>query len=84
MEAKLYYTPPADHLFDEVRAKSIELWREVANNQSYMQEKVSAIEKIANVQDNFMYMVAMFDGRNQSRLADRLSEEARTGVCQDS
>jgi len=76
----LYYIPPADGLFDELKAKSIEIWSGMGSEPSYSQEKIGRIKDIKNVGDNFMYMVAMFDRFNQAKLADKLSPEARKAV----
>jgi hypothetical protein len=81
--AKLYYMPPSDELFEEVRKAAMELWKEVDTDNDkygYATEKINCIKDIKNVEDNFMYMVAMFDIYNQGKLADVLSEEAREAI----
>jgi hypothetical protein len=83
MTAELYYTPPTDEIFNEVKEKATELWREVDSDNDkygYATEKINRIKDIANVGDNFMYMVAMFDQGNQRMLADRLAEETRQAI----
>ena len=79
----IYYTPPTEELFMEVKEKAIELWHEVDTDNDkygYATEKVNQIKDIANVGDNFMYMVAMFDIYNQRLLAEKLSKEARLAI----
>lgn len=76
----LYYTPPEDSQFDELKEKAIEVWNTYDNQFGYVDEKVNAIEKIPNVQDNFTYIVAMFDMKNQRKLADKLSDETKLAV----
>lgn len=78
--AKLYYTPPAQDQFNELKEKAIEIWSTMGDEPSYSQEKIGRIKDIHNVGDNFMYMVAMFDIHNQLKLADMLSEETRYQV----
>ena len=83
MEAKLYYTAPVDFEFNELKAKAIELWREVDSDNDkygYASEKINAIKDIGNIKDNFMYMVAMFDYKNQTLLAEKLSATTRKAV----
>jgi len=80
MEQQLYYTPPPLKQFEELKAKAIELWNEVARTPNYAKEKVDAIKDMENIQDNFMHMVAMFDGGNQRKLAEKLSEETSRSV----
>ncbi|KKM18393.1 hypothetical protein LCGC14_1666210, partial [marine sediment metagenome] len=46
----------------------------------YADDKVGRIKDIKNIEDNFMYMVAMFDPSNQQILANKLSEGARFAV----
>lgn len=79
-DAKLYYTAPSDELFEELKQKAIEIWSGMGDEPSYSKEKVDRIRDIKNVQDNFMYMVAMFDQNNQAKLAGNLSAECRLAV----
>ena len=79
-ESKLYYTPPTDEQFNELKEKAIEVWRTYDNEFGYVDEKVGRIKDIQNIQDNFMYMVAMFDATNQGILAGKLSKETREAV----
>lgn len=76
----LYYTPPKDEQFEELKKEAITLWIDIADEPSYAEEKISSIKDLENIQDNFMYMVAMFDNNNQKKLADELSEETRLAV----
>ena len=76
----LYYTPPSDEVFEEMKAKSIALWNTYDNSYGYATEKVARIKYIHNVSDNFMYMLAMFDHVNQRKIKDELSEEAIAAI----
>lgn len=73
----LYYTPPDQKYFNEVKRKSIEIWRTYDDTFGYATGKIDKIKDLKNVGDNFMYMVAMFDIVNQLKLAINLSEECR-------
>jgi len=78
---KLYYTPPTDEQFNELKEKTIEVWKENHDNAyGYVTGKVNKIKDIKNIQDNFMYMVAMFDINNQALLSVKLSPETRKAV----
>lgn len=77
---KLYYTPPTDKQFNEIKEKVIELLCEVDSDNDaygYATSKIDRIKDIQNVSDNFMYIPAMFDIHNQERLVEKLSEETR-------
>lgn len=79
----LYYTPPSDEIFEEVRVKAMILWRVVDSDEDkygYASDKIARIKDIGNVGDNLMYIVAMFDIDNQSLLASGLSAEAREAI----
>lgn len=79
----LYYTPPLDDQFEEVKKEAINLWKEVDSDNDkygYASGKISQIKDIKNVLDNFMYMIAMFDIGNQTILAVRLSKETRLAI----
>ncbi len=77
---RLYYTPPSDMIFHEIKTKAIELWQTYDNEFGYVDEKLGTIKNITNLRDNFMYIVAMFDMQNQRKLADMLSEKAKEAV----
>ncbi len=83
MDAELYYTAPSDEVFEEVRDRAMELWKEVDTNNDkygYASGKIDRIKEIRNVGDNLMYMVAMFDYGNQRLLSQRLSDDARNNI----
>ncbi len=83
MTTKLYYTPPSQEIFDEVKAKAMELWKVVDSDNDkygYATEKIGRIKDLENVGDNLMFIVAMFDIYNQRLLANGLSEEARQAI----
>jgi len=77
---RLYYTPPTDEEFNELKERAIEIWSTMGDEPSYSQEKINGIKNIKNISDNFMYMVAMFDINNQSILAKKLSPKTRLSV----
>ena len=79
---ELYYTPPSKEIFEEVKTKAIELWIHKYSNSlgGYLEEKLDRIDNLENVQDNMMYIVAMFDLPNQKLLARELSKEAKQAI----
>ena len=79
-EAKLYYSAPTDEQFNELKEKAIIIWNKYDNQFGYVDEKVNRIKDLKNIQDNFMYIVAMFDCNNQRLLAISLSDETRKAV----
>lgn len=80
METKLYYTPPSDEVFKEVKEKSIEIWKDYDDTYGYATEKVDSIKGIANISDNFIHIVSKFDMSNQVKLSDLLSRDAKLAV----
>lgn len=78
--SKLYYTAPSDEAFEDMRKACIEVWGQYDNEFGYVDEKTSRIKEIGNVQDNFMYMLAMFDHINQRKVVEKLSEETKQAV----
>lgn len=79
----IYYTPPSDQCFDELKEKAMELWHEVDTDNDkygYATEKCNRIKDIKNVSDNFMYIVRMFDTHNQRILAIKLSPDTSNQV----
>jgi len=79
---KLYYTPPTDEQFNELKERAIEIWSTMGDEPSYSQDKIGRIKDIKNVGDNFMYMVAMYDQYNQRKLAGKLTKATREAVAE--
>lgn len=78
MNADLYYTAPPEAAFEEMKKACMEVWGQYKNSPGdYYEEKIARIKDIANVQDNFMYMLAMFDHINQGKVVRLLSEETK-------
>jgi hypothetical protein len=83
LNSNLYYQAPVDKCFDEVKEKSIELWREVDHDNDrfgYASSKINRIKDIKNISDNFMYIFCMFDIFNQSKLIKKLSEKTKEEI----
>lgn len=76
----LYYTPPSDEVFKELKQKAIAIWKTYDDDPSYADEKISRVLDLENFSDNFMTIVAMFDSNNQQRLSESLSVETRLSV----
>jgi hypothetical protein len=79
----LYYTAPSQEIFDEVKNKAMELWKEVDTDNDkygYASEKIARVKEIDNISDNVMAIVGMFDINNQIKLANKLSGEARNAI----
>ena len=79
-EAKLYYTPPSDEAFEDMRKACIDLWNTYDNSAGYVDEKTERIKVIHNVGDNFMYMFAMLDMNNQRKVAAKIAPETLEAV----
>lgn len=80
---KLYYTPPSDEIFEEVKQASMKLWTDRYPEETspyYATEKVNRIKDWKNVGDNVMSLVAMFDSYNMRILASMLAPEARLAI----
>ena len=78
----LYYTPPTDEQFEEVKQAAIEIWQTYHNSYGYVDEKLNRLRGLGNFGDNFMFIVAMFDhqNQNQNKLAKALSTQARVAI----
>ena len=77
----LYYTEPSQEMFDEVKEKAIEVWKENYSDEfGYVTEKVDGIKDLQNIKDNLMFIVARFDISNQRILSDKLSDGAKEAI----
>lgn len=75
MVTQLYYTAPDQKYFDELKNAAISIWRQYDDTYGYATEKINKIKDIQNVSDNFMYIYAMFDWINQSKINTTVSKE---------
>lgn len=75
MSIELYYTAPSDEVFEEIKAAAIKIWQTYDDTYGYVTEKIGSIERIGNVKDNWMFIVAMFDWNNQAALLDTVRPE---------
>lgn len=80
MENRLYYTPPEQALFDELKEACIEIWKTYDDTYNYATNKIESIKSLYNISGNFMDMVGMFDMINQEILAQKLSKECSTAI----
>lgn len=79
--SELYYTPPSDEIFEEVRAKAMIVWERYDDDFGYVTKKKDQIKDLQNIRDNFMFIVAMFDIHNQAILSSMLTDEARLAIA---
>lgn len=80
--SQLYYTPPTDDHFEELKREALALWTDITEDShpSYREEKIGRIENITNISDNFMYILAMFDQGNQRKIISKLSEDTKQAI----
>lgn len=76
--AKLYYEAPSDEAFGEMKAMAVEVWNGYTD--PYRAEKLQQISHVQNIKDNFMYLFAMFDMSNQTKVVRMLSEETKQAL----
>ena len=77
----LYHTKPSNEVFDEVKQKSIKVWKDNYSDEfGYVSEKVDSIKDIPNIKDNLMFIVGKFDINNQKRLAQVLSDKSKKAI----
>ena len=75
LSIKEYYTAPSNEIFEDIKQASIKLWNTYDNTYGYATEKIDRIKDIGNLQDNYAYMVAMFDIFNQMKLYSLVERE---------
>lgn len=79
-DIKLYYTAPDDKIFNDLKDRAIELWGTYDDTYGYAGEKIARVNAVGNIQDNFMYIFAMFDWLNQAKILSRVSEETKKAI----
>jgi hypothetical protein len=59
METKIYYKPPKQEYFDDLKSACIRYFKTFDNDFGYVDEKIKTLESLENVGGNFMTMVKM-------------------------
>jgi hypothetical protein len=80
----MYYTPPSDKVFQEIKSECQALWKSIATSPEdkiYLKEKLQRTQ-LENIRDNAMVLINMFYGINQFKLANRLSREALEAIAE--
>lgn len=72
---KNYYVPMSDESFNDIKKHAIEIWDTYDDTYGYASGKIERIKDLENVEDNAMYIIAMFDSENQRKLFGMLKEE---------
>lgn len=68
MNQQLYYTAPSQEVFDDIKLVATRIWCSYDDTHGYVTGKLDRIKDLPNVKDNWIYMVAMFDPINTSKL----------------
>lgn len=76
---KLFYTPPKDECFDELRKICILFWR-AFDEIEYVEEKINKINGLKNEGSNFIGMVQMIHQNSREILSKHLSLETRNEI----
>lgn len=80
MSQELYYTAPSDEIFAEMQECAREVWGKYSDEYGYRSEKIEMVDNVRNIQDNFMYIFAMFDHINQLELFAMASPQLRGAI----
>jgi hypothetical protein len=81
-DIKLFYTPPNDKVFEELKNACIKFWTICfkEDGKDYVDEKVSRINSLKNEGSNFISMVQMIHPNSRILIAKQLSYETRYEV----
>ena len=76
-DIKLFYTPPKDSVFEELRNACIKFWTICFKQEGsdYVSEKVNIINGLKNEGSNFISMVQMIHPNSRILIAKQLSHE---------
>ena len=76
---KLFYTPPKDELFEELRTICIRFWR-TFDEVEFVEEKINRIKNLKNQGCDFVSMVQMIHPISREVIAKALSLETRNEI----
>ena len=80
---ELFYTPPKDEYFEELKSICIRFWEVFPENrleQDYVKSKIDQIKNLKNEGSNFVMMVQMIHQNSREILAKSLSLETRNEI----
>jgi hypothetical protein len=80
METKIYYKPPKQECFDDLKSACIRYFKTFDNDFGYADEKIKTLESLENVGGNFMTMVKMFHPLAWEVIAELLTLETRVHI----
>ena len=80
MKQEDYYKAPPQDIFEDIKSNSIKIWQGYDDTYGYATEKINRIKDVENVRDNAWFIVAMFDGHNQSKLLSMVKPETATMI----
>ena len=80
METKIYYKPPKQEHFDDLKSACIRYWKTFDNDFGYAYEKIKTLESLENVGGNFMTMVKMFHPLAWEVIAEIISLGTRNDI----
>ena len=66
---------PSDKIFNEMKQAATQIWNTYDNQFGYVDEKISRVNNIDNIQDNAMVFYRMFDMSNQTKFRGLVSAE---------
>jgi prolyl oligopeptidase PreP (S9A serine peptidase family) len=66
---------PSDKIFNEMKQAATQIWNTYDNQFGYVDEKMSRVNNIDNIQDNAMVFYRMFDMSNQTKFRGLVSVE---------
>lgn len=78
-DIKLFYTPPKDYIFEELKNTCIKFWSICFKTEgsNYVDEKLDIINNLKNEGSNFISMVQMIHPKMRFLIANMLSYETR-------
>lgn len=76
----LYYTPPSDECFEDMKTSCLAVWSEMDDTYGYATEKMDRVRDIKNIEDNFVYMFAMFNFKNMSKVIKTLHPKTKAAL----
>jgi hypothetical protein len=76
---KLFYTPPKDECFEELKTICIRFWR-TFDEVEFVDEKINRIKDLKNEGCNFVMMVQMIHAVSREFIAKSLSLETRNEI----
>lgn len=73
----------SDRMFEDIKKNAIKIWKTYDDTYGYATEKISYVESLKNISDNWITFYGMFDPINQEKLLELVKLDTREFIYKE-